>query len=563
MCERNTFRLPKDVSIELIKALAVKISCLIDSFKLNSLSPRWEENIEKVTDITRVRFNLFSFIHSLKNKNKKVFFNQSSVEFQHFYELLLAKRLLRDRYISLSTERRVLSQLPASSKCDLMIKDIERSEITMDQFRLYLINRIDYMDLVIPSDISSVALSSDSLCVNILTNSIWPSFWILPRSFSSLCLPSGLDIIKREFINFFSSYDINSAQSWNLNDTRSTFQIHGSEENQARINGIFEPTTEISDGWPIFEMRGNNSSIMEFSAKTNSWQIKKRADKGKNAGWAYCKSSHSNTGPENKNNQWFVWKKSTKKWISQTIKITSMTGSNKNNGCKTSAIQSTNYLSASIRKLIWCHGAGTISLQANFTNNTCVNIICTEPQAAVLFLFNTIISGNDNIVLSFSYLQKTLCLDKEELTETLSTLTSSEIPIITCVQIGNDICDNEFFLSDCFKNGNLESSFNYDQPIILSSIQIDKTHSEAHLIAAGVNSLHGWRNELIDAGIVRILKDSSINKNGEFPNCFRVRFSSLSIDTLSYRVRSLLEERCKVSNEDVMRRRYYIILNLS
>ena len=52
----------------------------------------------------------------------QVLFSQTSTEFQHFYEVLLAKRLLRCRYISLDIERQITFLLPALDKCVLMIR---------------------------------------------------------------------------------------------------------------------------------------------------------------------------------------------------------------------------------------------------------------------------------------------------------------------------------------------------------------------------------------------------------------------------------------------------------
>ena len=47
-------RLPKELSIELTKALVVRISSLIDSLKHFSISHKWSESIDKVVDLIQV-----------------------------------------------------------------------------------------------------------------------------------------------------------------------------------------------------------------------------------------------------------------------------------------------------------------------------------------------------------------------------------------------------------------------------------------------------------------------------------------------------------------------------
>jgi hypothetical protein len=179
-------RLSKSSSVELTKALVVRISSLIDVLKPHFLSSSWDQSIDALCDLLQVLFT------------------QTSTEFQHFYELLLARRLLRFRFITLSTERRVLSLLPAMSRSGLMIRDLEQTSSSMARFRSHLLNRIDVMNLHVPEHITKLALSSESLNIHILTSSVWPSFWISPSLCASLKLPYQLDIIKKEFLKYFN-----------------------------------------------------------------------------------------------------------------------------------------------------------------------------------------------------------------------------------------------------------------------------------------------------------------------------------------------------------------------
>jgi len=59
-------RLPKDKSLELTKALVVRISTLIDSFKTNSMSRSWAQAVDNVADLIQVLRPCFGF-DSFKN----------------------------------------------------------------------------------------------------------------------------------------------------------------------------------------------------------------------------------------------------------------------------------------------------------------------------------------------------------------------------------------------------------------------------------------------------------------------------------------------------------------
>jgi hypothetical protein len=121
--------LPKDIAVELARALAVKISVLLDLQKrasqvvANDANKSW--NTAEISDLIRVLFN------------------QTSTEFQYFYEILLARRLLLCRYKSLDLEELVLGTLPALDKGSLMIRDIHQSLPFLKIFQKHLFARMD------------------------------------------------------------------------------------------------------------------------------------------------------------------------------------------------------------------------------------------------------------------------------------------------------------------------------------------------------------------------------------------------------------------------------------
>src|SRR3546814_13877876 len=69
---------------------------------------RWAKALELTTDLVQVLCS------------------QAATDFQYFYELLMARRLLRARFLSLDIERQALSALPAMNKARLMRSEERR-----------------------------------------------------------------------------------------------------------------------------------------------------------------------------------------------------------------------------------------------------------------------------------------------------------------------------------------------------------------------------------------------------------------------------------------------------
>eukprot|EP00981_Chlorochromonas_danica_P000629 scaffold143_cov173-Ochromonas_danica.AAC.5 len=554
-------RLPKEVALELAKAAAIRLSALVDTLKSidsSSAQGSWSQELDELIELVQALFG------------------SSSADFQHFYELLLARRLLKNRYLTLNTERQILTLLPTVAKGEMMIHDIEQSLCSTEKFRSYFLRKVDHLQLQVEDKVMDLVLMPNRLIVNVLTASLWPSSVLAPLSFSSLNLPQGMDVIKREFISFYNNsfYDTKSTNNvWSIiQPWQKCLEISGCEENAGRINGIFEPTSERKDGWPIFEMKGNSNCILEFFAKTNTWQLKKRGDKGKNAGWAYCKVP-GNCSPAGKEITWYVWKKAIKKWIIQPIQVT------ERSFASNADFMNDRDHNKSLKRLVWCHNAGTVVLEAIWPDNSVAYLRLSEPQAALLMLFN-ISEGCqlerdnddhaiDNQCLSYGDMISKLNVTHSELMSLLRSLASPSVPILEFIdhkpgQLSNSsLFNNEqndvlpetfspyhrFRLSSAFKScalsGREESS-----PIIPPMTDVDASSSDA----ANLQILQGWRNEQIDACIVRSLKRAFIEKSGEFPNRHRVGNTALSLDTLCDKARHNLEPRCNVSFDDILRR---------
>ena len=94
-----------------------------------------------------------------------------------------------------------------------------------------------------------------------------------------------------------------------------------------------------------------------------------------------------------------------------------------------------------------------------------------------------------------------------------------------------------------------------DDPIVVSSTLADSDSGhDKHMHASGVRSMYNWRNELIDACIVRLLKYALRSRTGEFRNSAGKDFAAVPFDMLSDFVRSELSEQYLVTDEDIIRR---------
>jgi len=89
--------------------------------------------------------------------------------------------------------------------------------------------------------------------------------------------------------------------------------------NAAIINGVYEPTEEISSGWPIYRKRNDTSKWLEFFVASNNWYIKASTDKGRGRAWLRL-SSDPASRPESSKGIREVW--DGERWIQQdTITI--------------------------------------------------------------------------------------------------------------------------------------------------------------------------------------------------------------------------------------------------
>jgi hypothetical protein len=64
------------------------------------------------------------------------------------------------------------------------------------------------------------------------------------------------------------------------------------------VNGVYDPTSETSGGYPIFVKRNDKRKWLEYNADLQRWQVKPTAGKGVDMCWAYLDGDFAITAKE-------------------------------------------------------------------------------------------------------------------------------------------------------------------------------------------------------------------------------------------------------------------------
>ena len=72
------------------------------------------------------------------------------------------------------------------------------------------------------------------------------------------------------------------------------------------INGVYEVTSELCGGWPVYRKQNDPDKWLEYIVATNEWYVKPTADRGRAEGWM-CLSSDPPTRPELSRGTCEVW----------------------------------------------------------------------------------------------------------------------------------------------------------------------------------------------------------------------------------------------------------------
>lgn len=167
---------------------------------------------------------------------------------------------------------------------------------------------------------------------------------------------------------------------------------------------------------------------------------------------------------------------------------------------------------ATRRRLYWCHEVGSLLIKCNSSHNSFF-IHVSEPQAAILLHYQVISNSSNRQSLS----DNRHGFDIYELSKLLN-LTCSEVKGILSTLMTHQYClfdhnshDNKYYLTDVFLSGSIGLS-REDCPIMLSRIHHSRLSTE-NLMNSSIQKMIGWRNEIIDACIVRYLKEIHVFSN--------------------------------------------------
>ena len=178
------------------------------------------------------------------------------------------------------------------------------------------------------------------------------------------------------------------------------------------------------------------------------------------------------------------------------------------------------------KKLLWCHGLGTVTLCCRIQQNKLsrstyvfynsstlvpsVTLIVSTPQAVVLLAFESksivvtdkvILKQNkdkDKVERSFSELIDITGLEYDELQTIVLSLCHHTLPLLSKSKNKHD--KDIYYLSEALLNGSL-GGMKDDESLVPHTVGTDRT-----INVLSKKLLHTWRNNMIDACIVRTLK---------------------------------------------------------
>ena len=229
------------------------------------------------------------------------------------------------------------------------------------------------------------------------------------------------------------------------------------------------------------------------------------------------------------------------------------------------------------KKLHWCHGLGSVTLSCRIqskqsrpssvvhngyptlssssssssTSITNVTIVLSTPQAAVLMAFQSSMSSNSGVVdynqqveikKSLFNLGTLTGLWEEELRAVVSSLCDTSAPVL---QVALDSQNKEIFsLSEQLMTGNLKGTREGDTLIVRARGIHPCPRS---LTSPGKGLIRSWRDNMIDACIIRTLKGVERDRSGVFTDSKgRTLRAVISSDILDGLVKASLEAKIRL-----------------
>ncbi len=192
--------------------------------------------------------------------------------------------------------------------------------------------------------------------------------------------------------------------------------------------------------------------------------------------------------------------------------------------------------SVSKRKLIWCHGLGTVTFTCRLNDNSVAHLVGSEPQFAILMAFNDYnrrispprrsspvsskytFNKPHSQSLTIESLMSTCGLLYDETLAVVSSLISPEMQVLeVCNKGADDEIDHnqlglctQLMLSDTLLNGSLGGD-EMNSPIILPRYS---SNPSTIVLLKSIGSQ--WRTSLIESCITKKLKEISRDNSGNF-----------------------------------------------
>jgi Cullin family len=376
------------------------------------------------------------------------------------------------------------------------------------------------------------------------------------------------------------------------------------------------------DSEPTFIRKLDGKWIIGYSSEQDVWQLKQKAFKESSSHVAYCKADPAVQKSKRMSSNctdgystslpfglpWKVFLSASNTWAESTLRLVRPQCSAKVPRSAGSLVHTESGSSQlPLRRLIWCHTASTAILSVRLYDNSYAYIHSSAPQAAVMLAFRDAVYDS----LTVKQIGIATGLNLKELQRLLTSLVNKIAPILTRQlastpysfskatsptvfstpprhrsapqYYGRDFLDcyspllsysprasasnstPEICMEDIFTlNGELLrgalGGLSETAPIAVAAEGLSVSSSSDSLLAAAgcTRSMRSWRNELIDACIVRTLKIASRTSSDPsgYPGGELGQAKVLPVDMLFNQAREILSERNGpvATVEDVMRR---------
>jgi hypothetical protein len=485
-----------------------------------------------------------------------------------------------------------------------MVKDVKQTLPTMTKFRSFILSESlsapsTVQSQVLADKLSLVSHQEEAVTIHILSGLLWKNSMVNPLKYSSLKLPSVLNHLAIDFSRFFNGHNP-------LNENISHLPYNGHKDVHMRsfslsveesgpsachLSGLYNPSMEFMNGKVLFYESIRNKYVLEYCKALQVWQFKPFSAVGTNRCIAYCEATYRDrpfpailTCPSN---VWHLLDASGNFKECKGIKISAI--SYPPVVAEIQPLQNVHSLSTKLtvqqfvdkevlraygrsKALYWCFAHGSITISILSDSGVRVFVEGSEPQIALLLCFNSTVSSTnkrfENPVLSLSQMSQHLNLSASDTKDIIDSFLLHSPPLLQQLIMDESIDEGgiEMFytLSASLTNGLIGNDCP-NKPYRLNDNFTDRSNENNTMdndnVYRDLNSFYDWRNEMIDACIVRFLKASrrclrkeKLQQNdNEVENDVNIA-GFVSTDELCDSVKTMLSKKFALRSEDIIRR---------